>query len=244
MDTRKLHLIGYLLTALLGLSACALPDRSLDLRAHAQAVVADPSRSGADQQIDARRHPVDLLVFAQIEPGLRVLDLGTELLARAVAPGGVVYGQDAPPVNERAGASFNRRMGGSAGGSVVRLLRPFDDPLPEGSPPLDRITLLNVYHDLTFRPVDRERMNQRLFAALRPGGLLVVSDHSAQAGAGAETGRRLHRIDEGLVRREIEAAGFRFVAGADFLRRPEDSRTERISAGAAIDEFVIKFVRP
>ena len=90
MDTRKLHLIGYLLTALLGLSACALPDRSLDLRAHAQAVVADPSRSGADQQIDARRHPVDLLVFAQIEPGLRVLDLGTgggystELLARAV----------------------------------------------------------------------------------------------------------------------------------------------------------------
>jgi predicted methyltransferase len=47
------------------------------------------------------------------------------------------------------------------------------------------------------------------------------------------------------VRREIEAAGFRFVADASFLRNPADPRDrEEPVPPMPKDEFVLKFVRP
>ena len=42
-------------------------------------------------------------------------------------------------------------------------------------------------------------MNQRLFAALKQGGRLVVIDHSALAGTGISAGKTLHRIDQAVV---------------------------------------------
>src|SRR5271163_5325829 len=61
------------------------------------ALLAAPDRSDADRQADQRRDPLPFLVFADVRPGMKVLDMGagggysTELLARAVAPNGVVY---------------------------------------------------------------------------------------------------------------------------------------------------------
>src|SRR5215831_11875200 len=63
------------------------------------AIIAAPDRSDADRQTDKRRDPAQLLAFAAARPGMKVLDMGagggysTELMARAVAPSGVVYGQ-------------------------------------------------------------------------------------------------------------------------------------------------------
>src|SRR6267154_1134848 len=71
---------------------------------------------------------------------------------------------------------------------------------------------------------ERAKMNRGLFEALKPGGVLVIADHSAQAGAGVSVAKSLHRIEEATLRQEIEAAGFRLVAKADFLRHPEDPR--------------------
>jgi hypothetical protein len=64
------------------------------------ALLAAPNRSDADRQADKRRDPAPFLAFAGVHPGMKVLDMGagggysTELIARAVAPGGVVYGQN------------------------------------------------------------------------------------------------------------------------------------------------------
>ena len=66
------------------------------------ALLASPDRSAADRANDARRKPAELLAFVGVRPGMAVLDLSagggytTELLARAVAPEGRVYGQSAP----------------------------------------------------------------------------------------------------------------------------------------------------
>ena len=105
-----------------------------------------------------------------------------------------------------------------------RLARPFDDPLPADVRDLDLITFLFFYHDTTYMPVDRAEMNRKLYAALKPGGMLVIADHSAKPGAGTSVGKSLHRIEESALRREVEAAGFKLVAGGDFLRHPEDAR--------------------
>jgi predicted methyltransferase len=182
---------------------------------------------------------------------MRVLDMGagggysTELLARAVAPGGTVYAQDSQAVSPRAKERFDERAKIPAMRNVVRVLRDYDDPLPSGVRDLDLITFFFAYHDTAFMSVDRARMNRGLLEALKPGGVLVIADHSAQTGAGVSVAKSLHRIEEATLRREIEAAGFRLVAEAEFLRHPEDPRDSIVfRPKVPVDEFVLKFVRP
>ena len=61
------------------------------------AIVAAPDRSDADRETDQRRDPTKFLDFAGPRPGMKVLDMGagggysSELMARAVAPNGIVY---------------------------------------------------------------------------------------------------------------------------------------------------------
>jgi predicted methyltransferase len=79
------------------------------------ALIAAPDRSAADRATDARRDPLKLLAFIGARPGMKILDLGagggysTELMARAVGPNGVVYGQNPPNFSERATAAFEAR---------------------------------------------------------------------------------------------------------------------------------------
>ena len=64
----------------------------------------------------------------------------------------------------------------------MSLARPFDDPLPADVRDLDLITFLFFYHDTTYMPVERAEMNRKLYAALKPGGMLVIADHSKPRG--------------------------------------------------------------
>ena len=126
-----------------------------------------------------------------------------------------------------------------------RGLATFEDPVPDQAPKLDLITLVLNYHDITYLPVDRAKMNQRLFAALKPGGHFVVIDHSAKTGADISVGKTLHRIDEAIVLAEVRKAGFVLEADSDFLRDPADTREE--SSGDAkipTDKFALRFVKP
>jgi predicted methyltransferase len=126
-----------------------------------------------------------------------------KVVARAVGPNGVVYGQNPQNFSERATAAFEARTKTPAGKPMVGLSRPFDDPLPADARDVHLITFLFFYHDTTYMGVDRAQMNAKLFAALKPGGYLVIADHSAAAGAGATVGKSLHRIEESTLRREV-----------------------------------------
>jgi predicted methyltransferase len=68
--------------------------------------------------------------------------------------------------------------------NVVHVVRDFDDPIPPEVTNLDLITFFFAYHDITYMPVDRAVMNNKMFAALKPGGLLVIADHSAKPAKG------------------------------------------------------------
>ena len=129
--------------------------------------------------------------------------------------------------------------------NVVQIVRPYDDPVPPVAPQFDLVTFFFAYHDTAFMPVDRARMNRALFDALKPGGMLVVADHSAQPGAGVSAVKTLHRIEESTLRAEIEAAGFKRVAEGDFLRNPADMRDAVVfRPQTPVDEFVLKFQKP
>lgn len=225
-------------------------------RAQLEALVADPGRDPEDRQTDERRAPVDLLLFLGVAPGMRVADIGagfgytTELLARAVGPEGTVYGHNAPFVLERfAEAGWSARLSKPVMANVVRLDRPFDDPFPADLQGLDAVINVLFYHDFEWQGVDRAAHNAGVFAALRPGGVYVLVDHSAQEGAGASGSQTLHRIEQSLLQRELEAAGFELVDEADFLRNPADTRDWnalpwRSERQELSDRFVLKFRRP
>lgn len=214
-------------------------------------IVAAPDRSDADRKNDERRKPVELYGFTGARPGMKVLDMGagggysTELLARAVAPGGVVYSQAPADLFPNAKKAYEARAQSPAMKNAIRLERPFDDPLPPGVGGFDLITFFFFYHDTVHLGVDRARMNRLLYNALKPGGILVLADHSARPGDGANVTKSLHRIEESVVRRELEAAGFQFVSEANFLRNPADTRENPVTKNTVPnDEFVLKFRKP
>ena len=216
------------------------------------AIVAALDRSDADRNTDKRRDPLKLLNFIGVKEGMKVLDMEagagytTELLARAVGPTGVVYAQDSADVIERqVKDKFDLRAQKPAMQGVIHVIRNYDDPLPPDVPNLDLITFFFAYHDMTYMQVDRAEMNRKLFAALKPGGYLLIADHSARAGDGTSVGKTFHRIEEGVLRKEVEAAGFKLVSEGDFLRHPEDTRDVIVfRAPTPVDEFVLKYQKP
>jgi len=215
------------------------------------ALLAAPDRSDADREADKRRDPLPLLKFAGPKPGMTVLDMGagggysTELMARAVAPNGKAYGQYPADGPQRAIDALNARLKTPAMSNAAADFRPFDDPIAPDMPPLDLITFLFYYHDTTYMNVDRAQMDQKMFAALKPGGYLVLADHSAAPGSDISVGKSLHRIDEAVVRKELEAAGFKFVAAADFWRVPGDTHDfSSLRPPSPVDAFVLKYQKP
>jgi len=211
-----------------------------------QKVIASPVRTDQDRRMDAARHPAEFLPFTQARPGMMVLDAAagggytSQLLALAVAPGGTVWAQ-----REQPGAALSKRLADQPQGNLIPAYRPFEDPVPPDAPGLDLITIVLNYHDITYLPVDRTKMNQRWFAALKPGGRLVVVDHSGRPGTGITEGKTLHRIDEAVVIAEARQAGFVLEAEGGFLRNPADPRDQTSSdSKIPTDKFALRFVKP
>ena len=239
--------VGVFIVSILTAPALAQGDKAPDY----EAIVTAPDRSDADRQTDQRRQPAKMLAFTGARTGMKVLDMGagagysTELLARSVGAQGSVYAQESAAVMERVKDKFDIRAQNQVMKNVVHLIRDYDDPIPPDVSGLDMITFFFAYHDTTYMPVDRAKMNQKMFAALKPGGFLIIADHSAKPGDGTTVGKTLHRIEESALRREIEAAGFKLAAEGDFLRHPEDPRDAAVFRPAVpVDEFVLKYQKP
>ena len=223
-----------------------MPPTDSQSAARYDAVITSPIRTDQDRRMDAARHPAEFLPFTQVRPGMRVLDVSTgggytsQLLALAVGPDGRLYAQAPNP-----GATVTKRLADRPQANFVLVARPFEDPVPPEAPPLDLITIVLNYHDIAYLPVDRAKMNKRLFDSLKPGGRLVIVDHAARAGTGTADTKSLHRIDEAVVRSELQQAGFVLDAEGAFLRNPADPR-DRTSGDSPIftDKFALRFVKP
>lgn len=222
---------------------------------HILAAIADQRRPAEDVLRDADRRPAEMLAFAGIEPGDKVGEIFpgggyfTRLFAVAVGEEGRVYptirpdgvaGEYETPVLTVAAEYPN----------AVMARTPYDAlAYPEQ---LDVVFTAQNYHDMgltAYELGDRVAMNASAFAALKPGGYYIVIDHSAVAGAPLETDAEtaLHRIDQALVRAEVEAAGFVFDGESDVLRNVQDSRTISVfdpSIRGRTDQFVLRFRKP
>ncbi len=119
------------------------------------------------------------------------------------------------------------------------------------SEPLDAVFISQIYHDFFYPQlnVDVPAFNRAVFDALKPGGVLVIIDHSAEPGHTIDLNPQtdLHRIDQAQVIREVTAAGFVLEEESQILRNPADNRTERVFEGdirGHTDQFVLRFRKP
>ena len=221
-------------------------------------IIASPDRSATDRANDAQRKPDQMLTFIGVRAGMVALDLSagggytTELLSRAVGPAGRVYGQSAPrgptsPQRLTSLQALTERAKNPLVANIIPVVRTFEEPVPHevAAGGLDLVTLIFNYHDLGHMGVDRNRMNNALFAALKSGGLFVIADHSGRPGTGISEAATLHRIEEAFLRQELESAGFKLAGQGNFWSNPSDSRDKNTpEAGQPKDGFVLKFVRP
>ena len=156
----------------------------------------------------------------------------------------------APPAAPRpspvALAERDKALQGKAA-PIVAVVQPFEEPVPAeaADAKLDLVTLMFNYHDLGFLGVDRGKMNAAVFRALKSGGVYVIADHAGRPGTGISESGTLHRIEEAFLRKEVEAAGFKFAAEGAFLRNPNDPKDKNTpDPPQPKDEFVVKFVKP
>ena len=225
---------------------------------HIEMAVKDANRPAADVSRDAGRKPAELLAFAGIRPGMVVVDMlpgagyFTRLFATAVGPKGHVYayfgtqydvrlktqGQD--PDNQFAALKRVYPNLGVIHGPLESLVTPQK---------VDLVWTSDNYHDMHNKQyaMDPAKVNRMVFASLKPGGIYLVLDHRAAKGAGAGVTETLHRMDEDIAKKEIEAAGFRLAGEAKILANPADDDTKRVFEQGEhdhTDQFVLKFVKP
>lgn len=212
------------------------------------ATLASPARE-ADKARDADRKPAELLAFAEVRPGSKVAEISpgggyfTRLISLAVGPNGKVYATSSRPVawmDAWKAAHPNTSLHAATDGSLA----------PE---PVDLVWTTQNYHDFKNRPADATgkdgaaKTNAAAFAVLKPGGIYLVGDHEAAAGAGTSVTNTLHRIESAAVIREVEAAGFKFEARSEVLRHPADNHTSQVfdsGIRGKTDQFVLKFRKP
>jgi predicted methyltransferase len=209
------------------------------------------ARSGQDRERDAHRRPDRILELAGLREGMVVADLMagagwyTEVLARAVGSAGRVLAQNSALSDSRYGSSLRERVVQPELRNVeLRVEELGELRLQPAS--LDAVFLVQFYHDTYWMGVDRDAMNRAVFDALKPGGVFLVIDHSAEPGSGDRDVETLHRVDEALVGSEIRAAGFTLDAESDLLRNEADERDRKVFAGpirGRTDRFVLKFVK-
>jgi predicted methyltransferase len=222
------------------------------------AAIIDPSRPATDTVRDANRKPAETLAFAGVKPDDKIADYAagagyfTRLFAAVVGLKGHVYAS-VP------GALFKypNIVKGTAEIQSYAVTHPnvsvtFASALDAAKYPekLDAFWISQNYHDLHdsfMGPVDIAAFNRTVYAALRPGGVYLVLDHVAAKGSPADVTDTLHRIEPSTVRREVEAAGFKFEGESNILANPEDPHTAGVfdpSIQGRTDQFILKFRRP
>ena len=223
--------------------------------ANVTAAVDDKARPDEDKKLDAERLPADMLVFAGIKSGMRVMDLipgkgyFTRLFAKAVGDTGFVYAYEPAEFDAFYKGKPAPIKAVAAGYPNVSVI---DAPINSLVAPelLDVVWTAQNYHDLhdSFaKPADLAVINKQVFAALKPGGLYIILDHAAAAGSGLRDTETLHRIDEAAVKQEVQAAGFKLVGESKILRNPKDPHDKLVfdpSIRHHTDQFILKFMKP
>jgi len=221
-----------------------------------KAAMAADVRTEAEVARDENRMPVETLEFFGLRDDMKVIELipgggwYTKLLAPVLAENGEFYvalgtGRVQETVLNQPG--FEQVKVVAADSKIFR---------PEGSrtyvletdglgvDDADIVFTFRNYHN--FGPEGRAAMNAAVFAALKPGGVYAVVDHTRRH-MEADNNENGRRVDPVLAILEIEKAGFEFVGYSDLHFRPDDTlvyEVGRKTVTGNTDRWTLKFIKP
>ncbi len=216
---------------------------------YVKAAVASPDRAEAMKARDGGRKPAEVFALSGIKPGDRVLEFGsfgwydTTIISGIVGPKGHVFMYDLPYMQartEEAGKAFT-----AAHKNAEHKVGKFDDlALPKG---VDLAVFDMYYHDLKGKEVDTLKLNKAVFAALKPGGRVLVVDHRAEPGSGWRDSTTIHRMDTAAIVDEMKAAGFVLAVNSALFANPADDKSKRVfepTLRGGTDRSLFVFVKP
>jgi predicted methyltransferase len=222
------------------------------------AALTHPGRPAADSARDVLDHPAEMLRLAGIKPGMKVADVlagdgyYSELVSYIVGPKGEVDLINNLAFDNWSQPALKDRMAGGRLTNVKQLTVDLND-MKLAPASLDAILLVKVYHDMywvdstpksPWPKIDVGAVLDQLSRALKPGGVLLLIDHSAKAGHGKSDAGSLHRIEEAFAVQDFSAHGFKVAGKSDLLKRPDDARDLISYKGPAVgktDRFVLLF---
>lgn len=237
---------GAALAVMLAVQAVpALADRAED-------AVASNKRTEADRGLDEGRHPVEVLRFADVKPGEVVADFMagggyySALLAELVGPRGTVYAIN--PVSFHPAKDWAQR---ATVYNNIRTMTVAPDAMLLAPGSVDMMFAHLTFHDLywesaqyAFPRLDVDFVLANWFAAVRPGGHVLIVDHVGPEGDPREVTERLHRIAPATIVTAMERAGFVLEEQSDMLRRSTDDLSKNVFDAAVrgkTDRIVMKF---
>jgi len=238
-----------------GLATTALVAHAAPLPPAITKAAADPARGDQARQ-DVRRRGPEILAFAGVRPGDKVIDLipgaayWTRLFARVVGPKGHVYGIWPEPYAKLAGRDtmFYGQLAKNGYPNTSLVIQPATKlSAPEK---IDLVFTAQNYHDYPDKfmgSLDPSVLNKAVYAALKPGGTFLVIDHQAAPGSGMRDTDTLHRIEGAAVIKQVTAAGFRFVGSSKLLANSTDDHSKAVfdkSIRGRTDQFIYKFRKP
>lgn len=222
--------------------------------AYIAAAVANTARPQADRDRDAARKPGEVIAFAGVKPGEKVLELipgggyFTRILSGVVGRDGHVTeavpqltgAADVKPTSNGVAADPNFK-------NVSEIAMSQDTLASAG--PVDLVWTSQNYHDLHLSrlKLDVVGLDKQIYAALKPGGTFFIEDHAAKPGTGTSTTDAEHRIDEDFVKKEVESVGFKLAGESNILRNPNDDHSLLVFNPAIrghTDQFLLKFKKP
>ncbi|QTD57027.1 class I SAM-dependent methyltransferase [Parasphingorhabdus cellanae] len=223
------------------------------------AAVAAPGRIEADVNLDASRKPVDVLGFMGLETGDAVLDIFagggyySEVMGAAVGPTGSVVAVN-PPQFVSSDAAKTKWTGIATRQPGVSLMpSQLGDYTPEPDS-FDFAMMHLIYHDLYWESekfkipqMDPAAFLTKLYAGMKPGGIVAVIDHVGSAGDTRAIVEKTHRIDPVTVKTDFEKAGFVLESESDMFANPEDDLDKNVfdpSVRGKTNRFMIKFRKP
>ena len=199
-----------------------------------ESAIANPERTAKDRERDAREKPAEVLAFAGVKPGMTVVDMFagggyySELLADVVGPNGKVLSVNNVPYEQYSKDAIKERFTeGRLQNVERRLVEASSIHFPPKS--VDLIVIVMSYHDAFWvdekegwPDIDTDGFIESLKRMLKPGGKLLIVDHNAPAGTGAEMAGKAHRLNEDFAKKSLTSHGFVLEKTYDGLRNKDD----------------------
>lgn len=223
---------------------------SVDVRVKAAMAKAD--RPAEQTAMDVNRLSEVQFVLAHVKPGDRVLDLGagkgysSMILSAAVCSGSVdSQNPEEWDVKYKEGPA---RQAIAAARPNIHLLTVDFDKVSKPAKPYDVIFLGTIYHDTYNVPgANAMTLDTALKGLLKPGGLVILTDHNTAAGVAASATNSLHRIEKATVIADFKAAGFELVEDSAALSNAADDHSKMVfdaSIRGHTDRMALVFRKP